>query len=120
MKFPRVMLLKDIRLKEKPLGRYLPEKNQIELSITALHEREDDDRRFTVYHELGHWWRCQMVPDMQNDKDEQEFADAFAYYFVSPGELDTRARSYFKSSLVDEAGIQGFAEEIYRRMNELL
>lgn len=120
MKFPKVMLLKNIRLKEKPLGRYLPGKRQIELSLTAFKEREPDDQRFTVYHELGHWWRCEMVPEMPNNQEEQEFADAFAYYFVSPGTLDPRARSYFKSSLADEKGISEFAEEICKRLKELL
>lgn len=121
-KFPGVELVPEIRLKEHPLGRYIWDKKHIQLSREELVGRSSDDRRFALYHELGHWWHSENIPDLTIEADQEEFASAFAFYFVSPEKLDRRARVYFHSCFTggQDARISHFAEEIFVHLDELL
>lgn len=124
MAFPEVELVHHIPCPGHPLGRYVRERKRVELSRNELAGRSEVERRFALYHELGHWWRTERVPDrlMHGDADEEEFADMFAFFFVGGSELDFNAREVFVKSitLVEEAKILGFAEEVFGRLNEEL
>lgn len=116
MVFPTVELVHHIPCPGHPLGRYVRERRRVELSRVELAARPAVERRFALYHELGHWWRTERVPDslMHGDVDEEEFADMFAFFFVGGSELDMDARAVFMGSitLAEEGQIATFAEEV--------
>ena len=55
--FPDVELVHHIPWPDHPLGRYVRKRRRVELSRSELLRRDREERRFAVYHELGHWWR---------------------------------------------------------------
>ena len=124
MAFPSVELVHHIPCPGHPLGRYVRERKRVELSCLELTPRPAVERRFALYHELGHWWRTERVPDrlMHGDADEEEFADMFAFFFVGSSELDADARAVFIDgiTLVEEGQISAFAEDVLARLNEEL
>lgn len=120
MAFPEVELVHHIPCPGHPLGRYVRERRKVELSRKELASRRAVERRFALYHELGHWWRTERVPDqlMHGDEDEEEFADMFAFFFVGGSELDANARDVFVNSitLVEEGKILAFGEDVLARL----
>lgn len=57
---------------------------RIELG-TVLLTFTRDQRRVAVVHEIGHWLRCEHLPRPKGGrKGEEEFAESFASYFISP------------------------------------
>jgi hypothetical protein len=121
MAFPEVELVHHIPCPGHPLGRYVRERKRVELSRKELAGRNEVERRFALYHELGHWWRTERVPDrlMRGGEDEEEFADMFAFFFVGGSELDANAREVFVDgiTMLEEAKILGFAEEVLGRLD---
>jgi hypothetical protein len=121
MAFPEVELVHHIPCPGHPLGRYVRERKRVELSRKELKSRSEVERRFALYHELGHWWRTERVQNrlMRDGADEEEFADLFALFFMGGSELDANAREIFIGSitLVEEGKILGFAEEVLGRLD---
>ena len=78
----------DIKHEAHPVGRYLERGKppRIEFSRRECARLSDDDLRFAVYHEVGHWWRTTYVPkevlSTYGREPEERFANAFASYLI--------------------------------------
>lgn len=51
-------------------------------------EMSKSEQMIAVYHELGHWFRCEHLPRPKNGrKGEEAFADSFVEYMLSPSRM---------------------------------
>jgi hypothetical protein len=55
--------------------------NVIQLSLPRLLTVGEDERRYVIFHELGHWFRHAYVPS-ELAGNEEGFAHAFGLYFT--------------------------------------
>lgn len=111
--FPSAELVTHIPMAQHPLGRYVRARRRMEFSCKELSSRSKAVREFAVFHELGHWWRCERVPDLVigSDQDEEDFADAFAHFFLQPIKLSPHDRAVVESTLPSDciSAIREFA-----------
>lgn len=121
--YPKVELVQHIPYPGHPLGRYVRERKRVELSRKELEGRSALERRFALYHELGHWWRTEHVADhlMHGTNDEEEFADMFAIFFVG-GDMGSDWNELFVQSITCEqqSDIEAFARHVLERLDEEL
>lgn len=64
--------------------------NVIQLSLPRLLAVGVAERRYVIYHELGHWFRHTYVP-REIAGDEEDFAHAFGVYFTAKNALRTES-----------------------------
>lgn len=121
--YPKVELVQHIPYPGHPLGRYVRERRRVELSRKELEGRSSVERRFALYHELGHWWRTEHFPDrlMRGTHDEEEFADMFALFFVG-GETGSDWTELFSQDISPELknDVEAFAQHVLEQLDEEL
>lgn len=123
--FPEVELVHHIPWPDHPLGRYVRDKRHVELSRKELLHSNEDIRRYAVYHELGHWWRIERIPDslVHDGDDEEAFADMFALFFLHSGDgMSREANEIFLCGMTmnEEVAIMDFAERVILVLNDEL
>lgn len=57
---------------------------RIWISETNIRALPYEERRYIVFHELGHWFRCTQLTLEQAGGDEEAFAHLFGLYFTRP------------------------------------
>lgn len=94
---------------------------RIEFGTTLL-TMSDGEKMVGIYHEIGHWLRCEHLPRPSNGKTgEEAFADAFAQYMLQGKKLQrTDPETYEKFQRLlcpaDRRKVQVFARMLLRKM----
>lgn len=116
--FPAIELVGHIPMEEHPWGRYVVERNRIELSAKELGKRTPEERCFAVHHELGHWFAERYIPaatwqgPLSPSSAKEHFSDSFALYFTNPDKLSSVEYLYFTEALFKiEEAVRAAAEE---------
>ncbi len=120
--FPGVALLKNIPHREHPLGRYLKGSRTIELSAEELRKHDANTRRFALFHEIGHFWSVSVLGGEMDSATEEEFADAFANYFLAPSKLSPAKVDFIAGCFEknDAQSVENFADSVFRGLETML
>ncbi len=92
---------------------------KIELGAVLL-TMSAQDRKVAVYHEVGHWLRCEHLPRPKKEKGEEMFADAFAQYMMGGLKRgDREMYEYFEVLLRGKRRtIEAFCKKALRFLNQ--
>jgi len=134
--FPNYFLVESISGSHNPVARFVDEATpqRFEFSREECSKMDDDSLRYTILHELGHWFRVNRVElrDIESripeegflilgtPNCEEGFADAFAAHFMNDGQLDAhypRQRAFLAMMI---SGREDEIEDRCVRMLELL
>ena len=90
--FPTVKVAKK-RLDDKWAAQYRERAQPPRIELGAvLFTMTAQERKVAVYHEIGHWLRCEHLPRPKNgEKGEEEFAEAFTQFMIWPKALKQRS-----------------------------
>jgi len=85
-------------------------------------EMTKGEQMVAIYHEMGHWFRCEHLPRPKNGKKgEEAFADAFAEFMIHPARMkrhDPVAHAEMEMLIrpMHRRKMQSFAKKMLRKL----
>lgn len=121
--FPEVKVVKQL-LNPKWAAQYREQARprRIEFGVVLL-GMGLQSQKIAVYHEVGHWFRCEhrLPLPARGEKGEEMFAEGFAQFMISPADLKKRDEASYRffEDLVrgHKKTLDTFAREILRGLS---